>query len=47
MNPYAITAVIHGRSKAIVARLMSTTPPATRRAETSFTGSGKEKNPLP
>ena len=30
--------------KPIVTRLTTTTPPATRRADTSLTGSGKENN---
>src|SRR6185437_146060 len=43
-NPYAITAVSHGWSRAIVRTLIRTTPPATRRADTSLTGSGKENS---
>src|ERR1019366_46907 len=42
-KPYAITAVSHGWPKTIAARLSSTTPLATRRADTSLTGFGKEK----
>src|SRR3954447_23555427 len=39
-----MTAVIHGRSKAIVATHISTTPPATSLAATSLTGLGKENS---
>jgi len=39
-----MTTVSHGWSKTIVASASSTTPPATRRAETSFTGLGNEKS---
>ncbi len=42
MKPYAISAVSHRWFSAIVATLSSTTPPATRRAAISLTGSGKE-----
>src|ERR1041384_1128068 len=41
-----MTAVIHGAWKAIVAVAISTTPPATRRADTSLTGFGNEKTLL-
>src|SRR2546425_375519 len=37
-----MTTSSHGWSKAIVASDSTTTPPATRRADTSFTGSGNE-----
>src|SRR3954452_10870666 len=39
-----MTAVIHGRSETMVARLIRTTPPATSRAATSLTGLGKENS---
>src|SRR3954468_7002091 len=39
-----MTAVIHGRSKAIVVTHISTTPPATSLAATSLTGLGKENS---
>ena len=39
-----MTTVAHLRSKAIVSAHITTTPAATRRAETSFTGFGNEKN---
>ena len=45
-KPYAITIVAQRRSKASVSTTMTTTPAATRRAETSFTGLGNEKNAL-
>ncbi|MDQ6910772.1 MAG: hypothetical protein M3Z84_08345 [Actinomycetota bacterium] len=37
-----MTAAIHGTSKTIVTRLITTTPAATIRADTSFTGLGNE-----
>ena len=43
-NPYAITAVSHGCSSTIASALINTTPAATRRADTSLTGSGKVKS---
>ena len=39
-----MTTVAHSRLKATVSTHMTTTPAATRRAETSFTGSGNEKS---
>ena len=45
-NPYARTRVSHSRSKAMVSAAIPTTPTATRRAEISFTGFGKEKIPV-
>jgi hypothetical protein len=44
MNPYAMTTVAHFRLMLIVRRHITTTPPATRRADTSLTGLGNEKS---
>ncbi len=37
--------VAHFRSNAMVSMLITTTAPATRRADTSLTGSGNENSP--
>src|SRR6185437_15712253 len=42
-NPYASGTSSHGWREASVATTSTTTPPATRRAETSLTGFGKLK----
>jgi hypothetical protein len=41
-----MTAVAHFRFKVMVSTLITTTPPATRRADTSLTGVGNEKSAL-
>ena len=43
-NPYARTGASQRWSNTMAVTAMTTTPAATRRAETSFTGSGNENN---